>query len=338
MTNVRIACALVMLSLIGTASISFGQSSSVMDFDGGGDGASWDEAANWNHVLDPDGLPASGNPPTPPTGAYTANIPLSGVIIDGTMPASTAFSVRIGTAAGAGLLTVNGGTLDVGNGDIYVGRAGTGNLVINGGTVSVTDDFFVDQPGAFGSKFTMNAGRLNVVDRIESYNMGQIEVNGGEIIAEDDFYILGSSTLTVNGGLMATIDKLNMGMTAPQSPARVVINGGILRSQEWTDNPDLTQNDPSRFFGTIQINGTGALQIDQGTFTVAEALSLIANGRLTTTAPALSVTTVIVPDFFGEANLPFTQVTAVPEPTSAIVAASGLLFLMATSVRRRWSC
>ena len=113
----KFACfASVVLVLSLMANIGHGQTLGVYAFDGGGDGASWDDAANWEQVTDPNGNPISGNPATPPDAVTSADIPLLGVSIDSTQPGQTALDVRIGAAAGAGSLTISGGDLSAGRG------------------------------------------------------------------------------------------------------------------------------------------------------------------------------------------------------------------------------
>ena len=54
----------------------------------------------------------------------------------------------------------------------------------------------------------------------------------------------------------------------PPNTARLFINDGIMRGNEWTDNPELEVDDPTRFMSVIEINGNGKLQIEQATFPV----------------------------------------------------------------------
>jgi hypothetical protein len=162
---------------------------------------------------------------------------------------------------------------------------------------------------------------LRMGDRITMGNQGNFVMNGGNIIADDDFFFLGNSTQTINGGLLEQFDKLNNGNATPSGPARLKINGGIIRTNEWTDNPDLNFDDPARFMSVIEINSTGILQVEQATMPLTEAQGLIANGRFSTTGPQpLVATTVVVPEFFGRSNVLFTQISVVPEPATWLLA------------------
>ena len=58
------ASVVLVLGLMPT--VSHAQLLGVYDFDGGGDGTSWDDATNWEQILDPFGAPISGDPATPP--------------------------------------------------------------------------------------------------------------------------------------------------------------------------------------------------------------------------------------------------------------------------------
>ena len=332
MCRIRLCCASFAIALGWCTSTSFGQNSGVMTFDGGGDGTSWNQPANWNHIALPDGTPTSGDPPTPPTGQYTANIPLVvPVLLDGTMGAQTAFRVRSGVGT-AGSFTMSGGTLDVGD-DVSVGHSAKGTMLLSSGALTVGDDFFIDEQGNFGSTFTMSGGSLHMLDRIVMGNQGNLVITGGHIVAEDDFFFLGNSTQNISGGLIEQFDKISNGPATPAGPARLKISGGTVRANEWTDNPELGADDPTRHMSLIQVSESGKLEIEADHFSVLVAQGLIADGHLVTTpGNVLVVTSIVVPEFFGRTNVAFTQISAVPE------AATILLILpwgIAVCLRRR---
>jgi len=331
MCKIRTCLASGVLTFGMAASTSFGQTSGVMNFDGGGDGSSWNQANNWEHVAEPDGTPTSGNPPTPPTSGYTANIGQLGVVLDNAMGSQATFRTRVGVTT-PGSFNMTGGSMEVTD-DVTLGQSAMGTMTMSGGVLTLGDDFFIDQLGAFGSSLTISGGRINIIDRLMMENQGHLQMNGGEIIAEDDFYVLGTSTVTLTGGLMSTIDKLNMGNATPAGPARLKIDGGIVRSNEWTDNPDLNFDDPTRFMSIIEINGSGKMQVEQATMPLVEAQGLISSGRFTTAgAMPLTATSVVVPEFFGRMDVVFTQISVVPEPASwLLVAVCGI----AVGLRKR---
>jgi hypothetical protein len=353
--------AVIVVGLLTTA--SYGQLLGVYRFDGGGDGTEWDDANNWEQVTDPFGGPLSGNPATPPGPTTSANIPLAGVVIDNTMPGQTALDVLIGTANGPGSLNISGGGLtvrdynvgadgpganagssvisggtltandDVNVGEIVAGTGSPGTLNMSNGTIGVNDDFSV----AAGGSMTMTGGTVTIGDRLQVTANGNLLVSGGEILAADDFFFFDSSTVTMEGGLMATIDKISNGNSTPAGPARLFINDGIMRGNEWTDDPELEVDDPTRFMSVIEINGNGKLQIEQVNFPVSEARGLIMEGvHLTTTEPGgqLRIQTVVVPEFFGSTDVVFTQISLVPEPSSLMLLAVGGIAAMFARRRR----
>lgn len=319
------AAVMMILSLSARVSHAIGE----YTFDGGGDGTSWDDPANWSVTLNPDETPGDlSDPATPPNPITAARIPLLGVVIDNTMPGQTAYDVWVGTASGNGSLTLSaGGGLDSSD-DIEIGvGGGIGTMTMTGGNASTGDDLNIGP----GSLLHISDGTFHVGDKTNMSGDGNLIMDGGEIIGDDDFYVLDTSTVTINDGLMSTFDKLNMGGATPAGPARLTINGGIMRSNEWTDNPDLEQNDPTRFMSYIEINGTGKLQVEQATFTIAEAQALIVDGHLSTSELSplkLGIQTVVVPEFFGRTDVVFTQVSVVPEPASALLLSLGGLALL----------
>ncbi|MEO2049044.1 MAG: PEP-CTERM sorting domain-containing protein [Pirellulales bacterium] len=341
---------------------SYGQLDGLYEFDGGGDGTSWDDASNWEQVLDPFGAPISGDPATPPNAITSVEIPMLGVVlIDNTQPGQTARNVKIGTSGGTGSLTISGGdltgrdinvggdnvgfnlgllTLTNGNlvagDDITVGAGSVGVMVMSGGTADVNDDFFVNA----NSSFTMAGGSLTIGDRLVTLDNAGLVVNGGDIVADDDFFFFGTSQITVNSGSMIVKDKLRFDdvLTA----GKLTINSGLVRSQEFGffDGTNYVMN------GTLEINDGGVYQSQQPTsptspvsqLTEAAAWALIADGTIITSEVAplhLGVSTVIVPDFFGGTNLQFTQISIVPEPTSMLLLSLGSLGLL---LRKKRSC
>lgn len=272
-TSVLFVCGLM-------ATASYGQLLGVYEFDGGGDGTSWDEAANWEQKLDPFGVPISGDPATPPDGVTTADIPVAGVVIDGTMPGQTALDVNIGTVVGAGSLSISGGDLLAGR-DVFVGRDNVngingGSLVMSGGTLdagddievgagsvgsmtmsdglaSTGDDFFVNA----GSSLTVTGGTIHVGDRLVTDAGATINVDGGSIVADDDFYFnAGSEQITVDSGSMIVQDKLRMDLAG----TTLTVNGGLVRTQEFGFCSTTDCSTSYVMNGTLEINGSGIFQ------------------------------------------------------------------------------
>jgi hypothetical protein len=356
----------VALALGFLTSVSYGQLLGLYEFDGGGDGTSWDDANNWEQFTDAEGDPLCGNPATPPDAVTSADIPLAGVVIDNTMPGQTALDVNIGTAAGAGALSMSGGdllggrdlfvgrdavnsnagimglsggTLDFGD-DITVGAGSVGTMTMSNGAASTGDDFFVN----VDSSFTMTGGTLFVGDKLVTEDNGIVNVDGGDVVADDDFYFFGASQITVDSGSMIVQDKLRFDEVL--TTGKLTINNGLVRSQEFGYCSTADCSTSYVMNGTLEINGSGIYQSQQPTsptspvsqLTVAHAKELIADGTIITSEVAplqLGVTTVIVPDFFGNTNLQFTQISIVPEPTSMLLLSLGSLGLLLRRKRTR---
>jgi len=341
----------------------YGQLDGLYEFDGGGDGTSWDDAANWEQVLDPNGNPISGDPAAPPSNTTSADIPMTGVVIDNTMPGQTALDVSIGTANGVGSLNISGGgltgrditagadgsganngsivmsggTLDAGD-DITLGGGSVGTMNMSGGTASTSDDFTIDTD----SSLTMTGGTINVGDRINALNNAEINLDGGDILADDDFFFFNDSQVTVNGGTLVTHDKMRFD-DDPSFNGRVTINGGVVRSNEFGLEIDGALTD---FRGVVEINGDGVYQVEESggagspisQLSLQTARDLINEGvPLVTSEPSplkLGASRVTVPLFDGRTDVSFIQIAVVPEPASALLFCCGALGLV---LRRRRS-
>jgi len=340
--------------------VSYGQLSGLYEFDGGGDGTSWDDAANWEQVLDPFGAPISGNPATPPSAVTSADIPLSGVVIDNTMPGLTALDVRISTTNGAGSLNMSGGgltlrdlfvggdnitginpgTLDVSGGtlivgdDITVGDGVMGTMTMSNGAASTDDDFFINTK----SSLTMTGGTLSVGDRLAMDGNASLLIDGGDIVVDDDSYLFGDAQMTVDSGSMIVIDKLRFDDDITKN-GKLTINGGLVRSNEFGIIDGLNDH---ILRGVVEINGDGVYQVEAfgvggpiSQLSVAYATQLIADGYFITSELAplnLAASAVVVPEFGGRTDVIFTQISIVPEPASVVLLGLGSLGL---AVRRR---
>ncbi len=354
---VSLASVVLVFGLMSTA--SYGQLDGLYEFDAGGNGTSWNDAANWEQVLDPNGLPISGDPATPPAPVTSVDIPLLGVVlVDNTQAGQTALNVSIGTAAGAGSLTISGGDLTVkdvfvgsdagginlgvlaitggsliAGDDIQLGDGSVGVMTMSGGAASAGDDFFINA----NSSFIMTGGTLAIGDRLVMNDNAGLILNGGSIVADDDFFFFGNSQITVNSGSMIVKDKMRFDGD-PAKNGKLTINDGFVRSNEFHfDITDITD-----FRGVVEINGDGVYQVEQGdgstpsSLTLAQAQALVDEGVHFVTSEGgslhLGVSTVIVPEFFGKANVAFTQISVIPEPASMLLLSLGGLGLM---LRRR---
>lgn len=337
---------------------SYGQLLGLYEFDGGGDGTSWDDAANWEQKLDAFGNPISGDPATPPSPTTSADIPLLGVVlVDNTQPGQTALDVNIGTSAGngsafitggdltvrdmnvgsdsgginIGLLSMSGGTLAAGD-DITLGNGSVGVMTMSGGTASTGDDFVINS----NSSLTMTGGAINIGDRLVTEDNAGIVLSNGDIFADDDFFFFGNSQITVNGGSMIVNDKLRFDDDDSFS-GKLTINDGFVRSNEFGVEVDGLLTD---FRGEVEINGSGLFQVEESggpsspisQLSLGTARDLIAEGvHFTTSEPApkkLGAFLVTVPSFDGNTNVSFVQISVVPEPASVLLLGLGTLALV----------
>jgi len=361
-----VASIVLVLSL--SAAVSYAQLLGVYDFDGGGDGTSWDDPNNWEQVSDPNGAPISGNPATPPDGLTTATLPLAGVVVD--MAGQTALDVKIGTTGGAGSLTLSaggalaagrdfnvgagdpngsanggtftmtGGTLSAGD-DIFVGLSTVGTMNMSLGSVDVGDDFFIQNT----STFNMTGGSVHIGDRLVMTDDASLTLSTGDIVADDDFFFFGSSQVTVNGSLMEVKDKLRFDNVL--TTGKLTVNGGVVRSQEFGFCATSDCSTSYVMNGTVEINGDGVYQSQRGNqlpgqpvsqLTLVTAQALIDDGTFITSEVLplfLRPRIVTVPDFFGTLNLEFVEVFVAPEPSSVLLLGLGSLGLLVRRKRAR---
>ena len=353
-----VSLSLLLCGLLTTA--SYGQLDGLYEFDGGGDGSSWSDALNWEQKLDPNGAPIAGDPASPPNAITSADIPLTGVSVS--TVGQTALDVNIGTSAGAGGLTISAGDLAAGR-DVFVGfdrtvSANSATLNVSGGDLSAGDDISIGMTSDVGDPnmpilssgvMTVTAGTASAGDDLKIFGGGSLVVDGGTVDVGDNWTAAGNASFqidsgsvivrddirwgpsdaqgVINGGEVIVFDKVRLN-DDPNSSAKLTINGGFLRSDEYGVNGTLR--------GLIEINNDGFYQVDNSELSKSEAETLIASGtNFITSDPGprfLGVTLVTVPDFFGQTNVLFTQISLIPEPTSfALLAMAGF----GLAIRRR---
>ena len=218
-------------------------------WDNGGGDQLWNNAVNWSQNLTP-------------TIADNANIRLAqGAIINDSM-AAQALQILIGgeSPSGSSYITMNGGTLDVGEG-LMVGynlnTRGTGILNMNGGTITTgittaaSGDMWVGSKLA-GTTSTLNMtnGTINVSDTlgISEYSgvVGIINLSGGIISAADfrmnnaggaagKLEISGTGKLVINGDVTTLINTyINNGWITASGGATIQRDYNITNSGKTT--------------------------------------------------------------------------------------------------------
>ncbi|HMP07023.1 MAG TPA: hypothetical protein PJ982_11775, partial [Lacipirellulaceae bacterium] len=243
----------------------------------------WTVAANWQ-------LSGGADPPGPPDSTIRVEISTSA----GNTPrvdvgdAALAGEVRIGRGAGAGVLTIAGGTLTVSANRFRVGADGTaGNL----GTLEMIGGTF--------STAAMSGGAITIVDVFLVDQTATVNMSGGSIVSQGDLRIRRDAVVTVTGGLLETKDGLELGSGATPGGS-LFVNGGIVRAAKLDAVPGPT--------GFAEVNGAGLLQFLNSLESIAAVQGYIGSGYITTSGPGLLVSIVDV------SGVPYPQVSAIPEP------------------------
>jgi len=173
----------------------------VVSWDNGGGNNLWSTAANWN----PDGLPEISTTISIGTAAASPII--------NSPTAAAGFQIRVGATGGANL-TMNGGSLDVGEwlmiGIEAVGRPGT--FTMNGGTINL-------------GSFTAGGGHL----WLGYTSSGTLVMNGGTINAPGMFglgFSGGSAAVHLDGGtIIAGSFSMTSSCSVDITDGTLIING-----------------------------------------------------------------------------------------------------------------
>jgi len=305
------------------------------------DPTDWETSVNWNE--------AGFDPTIEPVPELTIRVEIDefqyGVNAPVIGPGDTAeaFGVRIGRSAGAGLLTMTGGTLDiaekancvvagdcrrlrVGNDDsttlnqgtfnlsdgtvttdsLWIGSGSFGEMNMSGGIVNTRADLSFDWTFDQSSVLNLTAGTINVDDQVRMYRTSVINLDGGEILID------GAARLGTNH------DGDSNPLGTPQTPAvSVSITDGLLEAVGFLEVGGMVtidggilrarryedHSDPNAT-SVIEVNGSGLLQFNNSVESVLDVEALITAGIITTSEA--SPLTVSVVDVDGT---DFTQVS-----------------------------
>jgi len=205
-------------------------------WDNGGDGLLWSLPENWN----PDGIPGSDD-------GVQINIPDANCLVDSSVNAACAFMyvgfstgpcymdmtggtlsmgghLRIGDpSSGEGVFNMSGGTVNTGNGRLWIGINGTGTLIMTGGEMTIANKLELGKNDSGTGWIYLHGGTLNIT--------------GGE---SDDCEIAkyGTGTLHMTGGTVNVTDNIKLGQSG--GSGRINLYGGTFYNGN--DNPVIGEN------------------------------------------------------------------------------------------------
>ena len=224
----------------------------------------------------------------------------AGLLKSGTLSVTTTTNgLKVGGATGP-TFTLDGGNLNT-TGGAYVGgnaAGGRGTFTINSGTWTNTGGFISIMYGATGDGSVMhvNGGLVDSPQIQLGQNAGTstLNLNGG-IVAVNDLFNTGStSVLNLNGGILqAKSSSTNfMAFTGASSTVNVLAGGAIIDTKSFTNTISVpllsgTANDgglTKQGAGTLVLGGTntynGATTVSAGTLLVNTGASIAASASI----------------------------------------------------------
>lgn len=222
-----------------------------------------------------------------------------------------------------------GAGLDL-TGQILLGAGGASNNygVINqsGGTVNVADAIFIAFDAPHSADYNLSGGTVSTGNLWFRFGNGKLTQTGGTMNAHDLVLAEGGNPLTsslydLQAGTLNVAAVANIGKApgagdpfAGSSLGSMNISGGIATFGELLFGTDPTD--------VINLSGTGVLRVSQATYSEANAIAAINAGKIV--GANLIVSTI---SLGGDM---YTQVSAVPEPTSLalglLIAGGGLMY------------
>ena len=199
--------------------------------------------------------------------------------------------MRIGAAQVALPEDRNPGTFDLSDGvvttdTLWIGSGSTGTMNMSGGTVNTRSNLSFDWTFDAGSTLNMTGGVINVGtvfdDDLRMYRNSVLNLDGGDILISGDANFglegdpmsqsgvqAGNVTVSITAGLLQADDSMMINGTAS-------VTGGILRAESFNE-VDST--------GTVEIGGSGLLQLDNSLESESAVQALISGGTIFTNDP-----------------------------------------------------
>ncbi len=244
---------------------------------------------------------SNSNSYTGPTAITAGTLSLTGTLGAGAGGGTAISSAAVftessaGVIAGASTLTVTAGTTTLAGVNTY-----TGLTTLSGGTLNINSNGALGSTSGTIAPLTISGGTLqyaasstntDLSGRTVTFGSGgaTIDVNGNNVTYANAVGNGGSGSLKlVNSGPAATL-TLNGASTFTGG---TIISSGILALGRWSAGSPTIVNGPVGT-GAITLNLGGTLQINDGTFTVLNPISITggASGTATVQNAAAAVTT-----------------------------------------------
>jgi hypothetical protein len=189
-----------------------------------------------------------------------------------------------------------------------------------GGNLTVNDALFIGYDAPHTGIYNISAGTLTTKNLWFRFGIGELTQTGGIVNAQNLILAEGGNPLThslydLQSGAFNVSGVANIGKApgagdpfAGGSLGSMNISGGVATFGSVLFGDDSTDQ--------IHISGAGILRVNQNNYSEAAALASIAAGDIT--GAGLIVST------YNSGNGLFTQISAVPEPSTALLTLLGL--------------
>jgi autotransporter-associated beta strand protein len=214
----------------------------------------------------------------------------------GTVNTTTATYIGYHSSGSTGSLSISGGTFSSDN--IFLGSSGTGTLTLTGGTLKLSSL----TKGTGTAVFNFSGGVLQFTKSSTSDVALSIGTNGNATIDTQGYPVTFSSTVTGMGGLTKTgTGVLTFSSTVNYSGDTSISAGTLIFLGSTSDVGDIM--------------GTGTLVVGNGT----SSSTLTADSINISTLTIAANSTVTISPISGGPQSLYTDLAAVPEPSTAIL-------------------